>query len=52
MLVSRTGAPPEKRSVSQLRKSIDENVDISFPIYNRIARSTIMPNSHFLPVVS
>ena len=49
--VSKTGAPSQKRFEYELRKSISEDVDVSFPIYAKIVPSSPSSGKVFLPLL-
>ena len=50
--VSRTGLDPNRRSVYELKISITEDVDVSFPYYERRSTKTVVPGSIFVPLIS
>ena len=50
--VSRTGLDPNRRSVYKLKISITDDVDVSFPYYERRSTKTVVPGSIFVPLIS
>ena len=50
--VSRTGLDPNRRSVYELKVSITDDVDVSFPYYERRSTQTVVPGSIFVPLIS
>ena len=49
--VSRTGLDPNRRSVYELKISITNDVDVSFPYYERRSTKTVVPGSIFVPLI-
>ena len=50
--VSRTGLDPNRRSTYELKISITDDVDVSFPYYERRSTKTVVPGSIFVPLIS
>jgi len=48
---SKSGANPDKKTVYELKRAINSDVDVSFPYYDRVDVENVVPGSVFLPVI-
>jgi len=49
---SKSGADPDKKTVYELKRTINADVDVSFPYYDRVDVGNVVPGSVFVPVIS